>query len=127
MNVIHQEATKAEAPAGTSAEPEVATAPRPKLLTWLALAAAIATGGYFYLDQPDSTPAAPPAVERLPAGQFRLNENEMRALRIEPVVSREFRPERLAEGRIAYNDDRSTPMLSPANTMPSITATAGLT
>jgi cobalt-zinc-cadmium efflux system membrane fusion protein len=37
----------------------------------------------------------------------------VRALRIEPVTSRDFRPERMAEGRIAYNDDRSTPMLSP--------------
>ena len=37
----------------------------------------------------------------------------MRALRIEEVHLREFRAERIAEGRIAYNEDRSTPVFSP--------------
>ena len=88
-------------------------APRGKPWLWFGLAAAIALGGYLYLNHADTTPPAPAAAARLPAGEFRLNENEMRALRIEPVLAREFRPERQAEGRIAYNDDRSTPMLSP--------------
>ncbi|MBY0338178.1 MAG: efflux RND transporter periplasmic adaptor subunit, partial [Acetobacteraceae bacterium] len=57
---------------------------------------------------------APPAGASAPApGDFRLSDAEMRAIRIEPVALRDFRPERVAEGRIAYNDDRSTPVLSP--------------
>ena len=39
----------------------------------------------------------------------------MRALRIEPMQLRDFRAERMAEGRIAYNDDRATPVFSPYN------------
>lgn len=114
MNVIHTEPPKAEsrAESSTQAEP-VAEAPARKPWLWIGLGAAILAGGYLYLNQPDPTPPAPPTAQRLPAGEFRLTENEMRALRIEPVAMREFRPERLAEGRIAYNDDRSTPMLSP--------------
>ncbi|UPY35122.1 efflux RND transporter periplasmic adaptor subunit [Sediminicoccus sp. KRV36] len=113
MNVIHHEAPKADSPAGTSAAAEVTEPPARKPWLWLGLAAAVAAGGYVYLNRADTTPPPPPTVERLPVGEFRLNDNEMRALRIEPVVMREFRPERLAEGRIAYNDDRSTPMLAP--------------
>jgi cobalt-zinc-cadmium efflux system membrane fusion protein len=48
-------------------------------------------------------------------GEFRLPEAEMRALRIEPVVERDFRPERLIEGRIAYDEEGVTPVLSPYN------------
>jgi membrane fusion protein, heavy metal efflux system len=39
----------------------------------------------------------------------------MRLLRIEEVHVREFRAERMADGRIAYNEDRSTPVFSPYN------------
>ncbi len=46
-------------------------------------------------------------------GAFRLAEQEIRSIRIEPVAVQDFRTERLAEGRIAYNDDRSTPIFSP--------------
>ncbi len=114
MNVIHPEARKAETRAESAVPPDtVAEAPGRKPWLWMALAAAVAGGGYLYQSQtqPPSTQQVPSA--RLSPGEFRLNENEIRALRIEPVAMREFRPERLAEGRIAYNDDRSTPMLSP--------------
>lgn len=115
MNVIQQERPKAESreQSPAPAEAVMAEAPARKPWLWIGLAAAIAGGAYLYLNHPDATPPPPPTAERLPPGEFRLSENEMRALRIEPVALREFRPERLAEGRIAYNDDRSTPMLSP--------------
>lgn len=117
MNVIHQEPPKAEQRADQSspraaAPPAEAVAPGKPWL-WIGLAAAVAAGGYFYVNQPVPAPPQAAVAAPLPPGEFRLNENEMRALRIEPVALREFRPERLAEGRIAYNDDRSTPMLSP--------------
>jgi membrane fusion protein, heavy metal efflux system len=113
MNVIHQEPPKAASRPDGSTAAEAAAAPGGKPWLWIGLVALLSGGAWLYLNQAEVTPTAPPAAEALPPGQFRLNENEMRALRIEPVLAREFRPERLAEGRIAYNDDRSTPMLSP--------------
>ena len=47
------------------------------------------------------------------AGEIRLTDAEMHALRIEPVLEREFRPERLIEGRIAYDEEGVTPVFSP--------------
>ncbi|MBX9752580.1 MAG: efflux RND transporter periplasmic adaptor subunit [Roseococcus sp.] len=114
MNVMHQEPPAATSRAESSTQADApAEAPARKPWLWLGLAGAIAAGGYLYLSQPEPTPPATPTAQPLSSGEFRLSENEMRALRIEPVAMREFRPERLAEGRIAYNDDRSTPMLSP--------------
>jgi cobalt-zinc-cadmium efflux system membrane fusion protein len=121
MNVIHQERPKAEersetpvrpdAPLAASSAGEAAGGPKP--WPWIGLLGLVAAGAWFYLSQAEPPPAQASAPERLPAGEFRLSENEMRALRIEPVAMQEFRPERMAEGRIAYDDDRSTPMLSP--------------
>lgn len=115
MNVIHHERSKAGTSAETQAETEAPAEAKAggKPWPWIGLAALLAGGAWLYLSQAEPPPAQTPALERLPAGEFRLHDNEIRALRIEPVPMREFRPERLAEGRIAYNDDRSTPMLSP--------------
>lgn len=115
MNVIHQERPKAETQAETKVQADVPVEAKPaaKPWPWIGLAALLGAGAWFWLNQAEPPPSQAAAPERLPAGEFRLNENEMRALRIEPVAMREFRPERMAEGRIAYNDDRSTPMLSP--------------
>ncbi|WP_431301420.1 efflux RND transporter periplasmic adaptor subunit [Sediminicoccus sp. BL-A-41-H5] len=115
MNVIHQERPRAETQAETKVQAEVPVEERSggKPWPWIGLAVLLGAGAWFYLTGAEPPPSQAAAPERLPAGEFRLNENEMRALRIEPVAMREFRPERMAEGRIAYNDDRSTPMLSP--------------
>lgn len=119
MNVIHQEPPKLDEraePRASVPSSELTAAARPvrRLLPWLGLALVLGGGAYYYLNHVERpAPATPSTEAALPPGEFRLNENEMRALRIEPVASREFRPERIAEGRIAYNDDRSTPMLSP--------------
>jgi membrane fusion protein, heavy metal efflux system len=83
----------------------------------LALAVGVAGIGAWYLlgsekQAPGPTPAAAPA---LPPGQFRLNESEIKTLRIQPVTTRAFRDERIAEGRISYNQDRSTPVYFPYN------------
>jgi cobalt-zinc-cadmium efflux system membrane fusion protein len=82
----------------------------------LGLGAAVAIGGFLVLNRSAEAPRPGAAVvTQTPAspGEFRLNDNDMRALRIEAVASRSFRAERLAEGRIALNEDRSTPMLAP--------------
>src|SRR4051812_15954498 len=53
------------------------------------------------------------AMADVAAGQIRLTEAEVHALRIEPVLEREFRTERLIEGRIAYDEEGVTPVFSP--------------
>lgn len=119
MNVIHQEPPKLDQRAepqasAPSSELTAALRSRRRFLPWLGLVLVLGGGAYYYLNHVEKPGAASSSTATaLPEGEFRLNENEMRALRIEPVTSREFRPERVAEGRIAYNDDRSTPMLSP--------------
>ncbi|WP_140885711.1 efflux RND transporter periplasmic adaptor subunit [Muricoccus nepalensis] len=50
---------------------------------------------------------------RLADGSFRLSPTEAKLLRVEPVGARAFRPERVAEGRIAFNEERSTPVFAP--------------
>jgi cobalt-zinc-cadmium efflux system membrane fusion protein len=101
--------------APASASPPPATPPRRLWPFAVALLIAAGAGAAFLISE---TPSPSPVATVSPAaglapGEFRLSDNELRALRIEPIQSREFRPERIAEGRIAYNDDRATPMLSP--------------
>jgi cobalt-zinc-cadmium efflux system membrane fusion protein len=109
-----------EVPApGFPAEPP---APRRRRLWLLALlVAAAGGGGYYFYDQARQAalvvPTSPAAsvTEPLSQGEFRLSDTEMRALRIDEMQSHSFRAERVAEGRIAYNEDRSTPVFSPYN------------
>lgn len=54
-----------------------------------------------------------PAAAPLGPGEFRLTGAEMRRLRIEPVRERDIRPERLIEGRIAYDEEGVVPVFSP--------------
>ena len=111
------------APGGATPGP-VAEPPAPrrgKLWLLLALVAAAAAGGYYYWDQQRQAalaiPTSPAASQNEPLsqGEFRLSDTEMRALRIEEMQARSFRAERVAEGRIAYNEDRSTPVFTPYN------------
>jgi cobalt-zinc-cadmium efflux system membrane fusion protein len=60
------------------------------------------------------TPVAA-VTEPVAPGEFKLSDAEMRALRIEDLHEMDFRAERVAEGRITYNEDRSTPVFSPYN------------
>ena len=94
--------------------------PRRRALPWLAAAAValLAAGGggayaWLRIGQAPALAVAPSRLEPLSQGEFHLSDAEMRALRIEEVHPREFRDERVAEGRIAYNEDRSTPVFSP--------------
>lgn len=110
--------------AAAAAEPPaegIAEGPPPRRRLWipavLLLLAAGGTAGYFYTHRERVLPTSPAAsvTEPLSQGEFRLSDNEMRALRIEEMHLREFRAMRMAEGRIAYNDDRATPVFSPYN------------
>jgi len=53
------------------------------------------------------------ATGRQADGSFRITPTEARLLRVETVAARAFRPERVAEGRIAFNEERSTPVFAP--------------
>ncbi|NCY25938.1 MAG: hypothetical protein EBX37_14180, partial [Alphaproteobacteria bacterium] len=107
----------AEGQAPAAAAVSNAAAGKPWLwIGLLVLGLGAAAGGFMVLNGPQQEAprlAAAPASPALPAGEFRLNDNEMRALRIEPVIARDFRAERVAEGRISINEDRSTPVLAP--------------
>ena len=94
--------------------------PRRSRLAWLVAAGvlALAAGGGAALlwqraERPPEAASESGQAEALSPGVFRLSDAEMRTLRIEEVQVREFRDERVAEGRIAYNEDRSTPVFSP--------------
>ncbi|MBY0334201.1 MAG: efflux RND transporter periplasmic adaptor subunit [Acetobacteraceae bacterium] len=108
-------------PPGTAEAPP--TGRRRRRLLWgglggaaLVLAAAVAFRDQFLGEAPADRPQpAAGADEPLSQGEFRLSDSEMRALRIEAVGARRFRAERIAEGRIAVNEDRATPVFSPYN------------
>jgi cobalt-zinc-cadmium efflux system membrane fusion protein len=107
------------APAGAPTKPRR----RVRLLLLLILAAilVLAAGAALLREQLSSVPVNPPATaaarqgEPLAAGEFHLSDSDIRALRIEPLTTRTFRSERIAEGRIALNEDRATPVFSPYN------------
>jgi cobalt-zinc-cadmium efflux system membrane fusion protein len=111
-------------PGSQAAETETPEPPAPRRRWWLwaLLAAAAAAAGWYFLLR-EAPPAALPATgaaatataPALPPGEFRLTDTEIRSLRIEPVAARGFRAQRVAEGRIAFNDDRSTPVFFPYN------------
>lgn len=103
-------------------EPAAEAAPRRRRgqLLWagLGLVALIGAGVAAFWDHvagdaPTRQEATLPPDEPLSAGEFHLSDTEMRALRIDAVTVRSFRSERIAEGRIAVNDDRATPVFSP--------------
>jgi cobalt-zinc-cadmium efflux system membrane fusion protein len=108
-------------PGETPTDSPLAEGPPPRRRLWipalLLLLAGSGTAGYFYMHRERVVPTSPAAsvTEPMSQGEFRLSDNEMRALRIEPMQLRDFRAERMAEGRIAYNEDHATPVFSPYN------------
>lgn len=109
----------AAAPAQASATGDAARKRR-RLPLLLAGVAALGLGGLAYKEF--SGHEAPAVVSparaasssgRLPDGSFRLSPTEAKLLKVEPVAARAFRPERVAEGRISLNEERSTPVFAP--------------
>ena len=77
------------------------------------------SGGVFLLPKADR-PATPPNINsefssqaRSPAGVFHPTTAQWAALTVEPVEQHQFRMEFATEGKIAVNDDSSTPIFSP--------------
>ena len=92
---------------------------RPKRTGWLArrlrlifvlLLAAI--GAYAYLTLPPEN-KPPDVAAPLERRAFRPTATQWQSLVVQPVVERAFRHEILAEGKIAVDEDHSTPIFSP--------------
>jgi len=115
------EQPQAQPPGAPLPAPEAPQRERGGWRPWLLGAAAVLVAGgvalyeYWPREQAPARGQGEVQTEPLSQGEFRLSDAEMRALRIEPVHLQEFRAERIAEGRIAYNEDRSTPIFSPYN------------
>jgi cobalt-zinc-cadmium efflux system membrane fusion protein len=92
--------------------------PRRRLMTLLAILVAGGALGFAWHAGMfgDNNGAQPPRATGATAAtraDFPLNPNEVRSLRIAPIGQREFRDERIAEGQIAVNEDRTTPVFAP--------------
>src|SRR5215831_6378922 len=57
--------------------------------------------------------SAPSTRVSLASGSFTPTREEWAGLRIEPVALQSFWPQEIAEGNIAIDDDRTTPVFSP--------------
>jgi cobalt-zinc-cadmium efflux system membrane fusion protein len=58
-----------------------------------------------------NAPSPPPPA--LPAGTFRLTDEQLRSMTIEPIADQPFHSEEVTDGKIAYNSDAVTPVYSP--------------
>jgi cobalt-zinc-cadmium efflux system membrane fusion protein len=118
----HSTVVSPEAPSITQAPITQAPAkPRSRLPMLLAGIAVIAAGGAYAYKEFGGHPV--PAVispasaasntGRMADGSFKLSPAETKLLKVETVSARAFRPERVAEGRISFNEERSTPVFAP--------------
>jgi cobalt-zinc-cadmium efflux system membrane fusion protein len=75
-------------------------------------AAAIAVVAWF-AGRTDPAAANPPVAEPARAGTFRPTQAQLASLKVSPVALVTFRSERVTEGKIALNADKTTPVFSP--------------
>jgi cobalt-zinc-cadmium efflux system membrane fusion protein len=86
------------------------------LVLILALLAGAALGFGWLWGQLRASPAATtnePAASTAPQGTFRPTTAQLASLKVAPVGSMTFRTERVTDGKIALNGDKSTPVFSP--------------
>lgn len=57
--------------------------------------------------------AAPAPAPPVPAGAFRLSDEQLKSMTIELIAEQSFHSEEVTDGRIAYNADSVTPVYSP--------------
>ncbi|MDE1146170.1 MAG: efflux RND transporter periplasmic adaptor subunit [Azospirillaceae bacterium] len=86
----------------------------PRRLVWVGGALMLALGvGAVALRPGVAAPAAP--VEALPPGQFQVTSAQWTALGVQPVATHPFRTHYDTDGKIALNDDTTTPVYSPVS------------
>jgi cobalt-zinc-cadmium efflux system membrane fusion protein len=87
---------------------------RPRVVAVGAGAIALAVVGTWLLDSgPGNAVARPERVARDADGAFRPSETQWSSLRLVPVRQVSFRDERTTDGKIAINEDTTTPVFSP--------------
>lgn len=70
-------------------------------------------GGRVTAGLPGTSAASTPSAAEPAAGSFRLTDQQLRSITIEPVISMKFHTEEITDGKIAYNGDALTPVFSP--------------
>ena len=76
--------------------------------------AAIMIGGFWMFDSdPGNAVARPSKVERSTDGAFRPSETQWTSLRLATIGEASFRDERETDGKIAINEETTTPVFSP--------------
>lgn len=88
-----------------------ALSPRKRLI--LAAAALVVVAGGYWMFAGSSRPKPPPAQPTRVSGEFRPTDAQWDGFTIQPVEVITFRREESTEGKIAVNEDRSTPVFSP--------------
>jgi len=101
----------------TEAPSTPTTRPRRNNRLWLAggvVAVAAAVAGFWVMNSgPGNAVARPEKVTRDTDGAFRPSETQWASLRLVPVRQVSFRDERATDGKIAINEDTTTPVFSP--------------
>ena len=91
--------------------------PRERLMLAGAVVAAVAVGiaGLLAFEQPRAVmhDADISSQSKRPSSRYRPTDAEWANLTVEQVEQRSFRPEQVTEGKIAVDDNRSTPVFSP--------------
>jgi membrane fusion protein, heavy metal efflux system len=72
----------------------------------------MAAGGRLWHLFPALSDAAEQPARAKP-GTFRLSDEQLRSMSVEPIVARPFHSEEITDGKIAYNGDTMTPVYSP--------------
>ena len=75
--------------------------------------AAIIAGVWVLNSGPGNAVARPEKVTRDADGAFRPSETQWTSLKLTPVRQVSFRDERATDGKIAINEDTTTPVFSP--------------
>lgn len=74
---------------------------------------AVAGAGWVYLSPPAKVPSEVSAQSRVKNSRYMTSPAEWASLTIETIKPYEFRAEHLTEGKVAIDEDRSTPVFSP--------------
>ncbi len=126
MQVVNVEAaTTVESADGQHIEVPRAARAKAKVskraIAWIAvLSIAVAALGVFLINRltaaraVEATQATTASEVQAPdSGLIQVADNQMQSIKLEPVIARSFRAEKIATGKIGFNEDVMTPVFSP--------------